>query len=489
MIDADVLFQQAAAALRHERRASYRLQLGSALGFDEVAALGPYLEALGIGEVYLSPCFRCGPGSTHGYDVTDHNAFNPELGERGHLRPDGCRGSPRAGSACILDVVPNHMGIAGDANPWWLDVLENGPCSPRAAFFDIDWRPGQGRAAQQGAAADPRRPVRPGARVAAARARVRRTAPSTCATTGARLPDHPAHLPADPDRRARAGSPQRLGPEDARLQELRSILTAIEHLPAAHRDRSAAQVDGAPAREGDRQATARGARQASRPTIREHIERDGAALQRRRRRPAHLRRARRHPARAQAYRLAVLAGRRRGDQLPPLLRRQRPGRDPHGAAARSSTRRTSCSSALVGEGKVTGLRIDHPDGLSRPASTSASCRSGALLRDRPARWCPSWARPEAEGLAALYRTRARGPGRRPGGAAALRRRPRRSSAADEPLPEDWAVHGTTGYDFLTAVNGLFVDRGHRAAFDRLYARRRRATAPGLRRCSPTERSG
>ena len=116
MIDADVLFQQAAAALRHERRASYRLQLGSALGFDEVAALGPYLEALGIGEVYLSPCFRCGPGSSHGYDVTDHNAFNPELGSAATFDRMAA-GLAARGLGLILDVVPNHIRIANNANP------------------------------------------------------------------------------------------------------------------------------------------------------------------------------------------------------------------------------------------------------------------------------------------------------------------------------------------------------------------------------------
>ena len=140
MIEAGVLFQQAVAALRRDRRASYRLQLGAALGFDEVAALGPYLDALGVSDVYLSPCFRCGPGSSHGYDVTDHNTFNPELGSAASFdrMSDGLR---QQGLGLILDVVPNHMGIAGDANPWWLDVLENGPASPRAEVFDIDWTP------------------------------------------------------------------------------------------------------------------------------------------------------------------------------------------------------------------------------------------------------------------------------------------------------------------------------------------------------------
>src|SRR5689334_23778967 len=138
MLDVGVLLGQAAAALRRVRHATYRLQLGSTLGFDAVAQLGPYLEALGASDVYLSPCFRCGPGSSHGYDVTDHNAFNPELGSATSF--DRMAEQLRASHlGIILDVVPNHMGIAGDANPWWLDVLENGPASPRAEVFDIDW--------------------------------------------------------------------------------------------------------------------------------------------------------------------------------------------------------------------------------------------------------------------------------------------------------------------------------------------------------------
>ncbi len=135
MLDMGVLLGQAAAALRRVRHATYRLQLGSALGFDAVAQLGPYLDALGVSDVYLSPCFRSGPGSSHGYDVTDHNAFNPELGSAAAF--DRMAGELASrGLGLILDVVPNHLGIAGDANPWWLDVLENGPASPRGGFFD-----------------------------------------------------------------------------------------------------------------------------------------------------------------------------------------------------------------------------------------------------------------------------------------------------------------------------------------------------------------
>jgi (1->4)-alpha-D-glucan 1-alpha-D-glucosylmutase len=136
----------------------YRLQLGGALGFDAVAALAPYLDALGVSDADLSPCFRCGPGSSHGYDVTDHNAFNPEVGSAATFDRMAA-GLAARGLGLILDVVPNHMGIAGDANPWWLDVLENGQASPRAAFFDIDWTPIKPELRDR--SSRPARPVRP----------------------------------------------------------------------------------------------------------------------------------------------------------------------------------------------------------------------------------------------------------------------------------------------------------------------------------------
>ena len=166
MIEVGVLFQQAAAALRRERHATYRLQLGSAHGFDAVASLGPYLDALGVSDAYLSPCFRCGPGSSHGYDVTDHNAFNPEIGGAAAFDHMAAALAAR-GLGLILDVVPNHMGIAGDANPWWLDVLENGPAS-RFARGDRDG-PGvvpaaRPRSAAPGALVSTRPVSEPGAR-------------------------------------------------------------------------------------------------------------------------------------------------------------------------------------------------------------------------------------------------------------------------------------------------------------------------------------
>src|SRR5258706_9107836 len=116
MIDVGVLFQQATAALRRERHATYRLQLGSTLGFDAVAALGSYLDALGVSDVYLSPCFRCGPGSSHGYDVTDHNAFNPEIGGGGPFGP--CAAAPTPPPPGLrLPLGPHPTGTPGRGPP------------------------------------------------------------------------------------------------------------------------------------------------------------------------------------------------------------------------------------------------------------------------------------------------------------------------------------------------------------------------------------
>ncbi len=119
-------------------RATYRLQFTAAFHFADAAALAPYLARLGISHVYASPVFAARPGSTHGYDVTDPNRFNPELGTEDEFR--AMAAAFRAeGLGLILDVVPNHMGVGGSSNRFWLSVLEWGPESPYAPWFDINW--------------------------------------------------------------------------------------------------------------------------------------------------------------------------------------------------------------------------------------------------------------------------------------------------------------------------------------------------------------
>jgi (1->4)-alpha-D-glucan 1-alpha-D-glucosylmutase len=116
---------------------TYRLQLRKEFGFDDAARVVPYLKSLGITHIYTSPFFTARPGSTHGYDVVDHRTLNPEFGgEAGFARLSAALKD--AGLGLILDFVPNHMAV-GSGNAWWMDVLEWGQKSPRAAAFDISW--------------------------------------------------------------------------------------------------------------------------------------------------------------------------------------------------------------------------------------------------------------------------------------------------------------------------------------------------------------
>ncbi len=116
---------------------TYRLQLHKGFTFDDAAAVADYLRDLGVSHVYSSPYLQASPGSMHGYDVVDHHQVNRELGgEAAHARFSKKLGELHLGQ--VLDIVPNHMSIHRDNRLWW-DVLENGPSSRFASFFDVDW--------------------------------------------------------------------------------------------------------------------------------------------------------------------------------------------------------------------------------------------------------------------------------------------------------------------------------------------------------------
>ncbi|MDE2201823.1 MAG: malto-oligosyltrehalose synthase [Burkholderiaceae bacterium] len=121
-------------------RATVRLQLHRGFTFDDARALLDDFATLGISHVYTSPITTAQPGSTHGYDVVDPTRVNPELGGQSSLGQlvDALHAR---GMGLIVDIVPNHMGVGGAHNAWWLDVLECGPDSAYAGFFDIDWQP------------------------------------------------------------------------------------------------------------------------------------------------------------------------------------------------------------------------------------------------------------------------------------------------------------------------------------------------------------
>jgi (1->4)-alpha-D-glucan 1-alpha-D-glucosylmutase len=461
MIDVGALFQQAVAALRRERHATYRLQLGSGLGFDAVDALGPYLDALGVSDAYLSPCFRCGPGSSHGYDVTDHNAFNPEIGGAAAFDRMAANLAAR-GLGLILDVVPNHMGIAGDANPWWLDVLENGQASPRAAFFDIDWTPIKPELRDRVLL-----PVLPDqyGRVLESQQLQLELADGAfhLRYAGARLPIAPDTYPQVLVHRLDALA-ARLGAEDAGLQELRSILTALEHLPGRTETDPARIEERLREKEIVKRRLAALAKESV--EIREHLEETVRGFNGVPGEPATFDALDRLLS-AQTYRLADwrVAGdevnyRRFFDvsHLAAIRMEQRPVFD----AAHELVLR------LVGEGKVTALRVDHPDGLYAPGEYFRRLQEGALVATAR-RLLPELGPAEAEALGALYRARA---AERPAASEArlLWIAAEKILSPGEPLPDWWAVAGTTGYDFLASVNGLFVDRGTSRQMTALYTR-------------------
>ncbi len=127
-------------AARELPLSTYRLQFHAGFTFRQAAEIVPYLASMGISHCYSAPYLQARSGSQHGYDVVDHGQLNREIGGRNDYR--AFIGQLRQhGLGQILDVVPNHMSVASDDNAWWIDLLENGPSSAYAAYFDIDWMP------------------------------------------------------------------------------------------------------------------------------------------------------------------------------------------------------------------------------------------------------------------------------------------------------------------------------------------------------------
>ena len=121
-----------------EPLATYRVQLHAGFGFDAAAAMIDYLAGLGVSHLYCSPYLQAVPGSMHGYDILDHHCVNAELGgPQAHARLGAALQRHALGQ--VLDIVPNHMAIGVPGNHWWWDVLTHGPASRYAAYFDVIW--------------------------------------------------------------------------------------------------------------------------------------------------------------------------------------------------------------------------------------------------------------------------------------------------------------------------------------------------------------
>jgi len=407
-------------------RATYRLQFHAGFRFEHARAILPYLQRLGISHVYASPLLRARPGSTHGYDVVACDEINPELGGRPGF--DALCDDLRArGMGLLLDIVPNHMGVGPD-NAWWMDVLAHGPASAHARWFDIDWHPGD--PALEGRVLLPVLGRHFGEALEAGELHVA-LAPDA---TGFELRYFEHRVPLDP----RTVAPLLADADDP---ELRALAGALAALPG--------RVESARGRRAD-EARPLGARLQARlagsASAREALERALAA--------ASAPDALEPLVAAQAWRL--VAWRNAADEINyrrffdinelVALRMEEPGvfEATHGFVL-----------GLVAQGRVDGLRIDHPDGLSDPAAyfQALQAAAGTGLRpvpvsgtDAPAEHGGSpQAGPQPPSLYVVVE---------------------KIEAVDETLRPGWPVHGTTGYRIANELNGLFVDPAAEPAFDR-----------------------
>lgn len=388
--------------------ATYRLQLHRDFTFAQATAILPYIARLGISHIYCSPFLKARAGSTHGYDIVDYSRINPELGDEASFARF-CASLGENGLGLILDFVPNHMGIGHADNAWWLDVLEWGQASPYARYFDIDWSP-------------PRRDL-------AGKVLV----PILGKSYGAALVDGEIELRFD----AAAGTFD-FCYADHRLpvspREYPAILAAVAKSPDLARAIDLlheAFLSEAPSRY-QRQAAAAAkeslAAAALDPTLSQAIAAAIASwhgikgdapswtrlhdlLQRQCHRLAHWRTAADEVNYRRFFDIQELAGMR--------MERIVVFRDTHAFIGR-----------LLADGILQGLRIDHVDGLADPQ-----------------RYCR---RLNAFAAAIVPRD-----------AAGKRLRPyilvEKILTGAEELPQSWPVSGTTGYDHLALVNGLFID--------------------------------
>src|SRR5438067_5962988 len=409
---------------------TYRLQFNREFTFRDARAVVDYLRDLGISDCYASSYLKAVPGSPHGYDVADPTRLNPEIGSDDDYFSWVAALTTR-NMGHVMDLVPNHMGIAKSANPWWLDVLENGASSRFARFFDIEWHPVKDELAdkllipilgdQYGEALERQEltlTYREGAFVVCY---YEETLPIATDTYG-------LILQADLDRwlQEHAGG-------DA--DELLSILTAARNLPP----RTAREPEEIAVRAREKEIVKRrlaalvDASAGVKALVDASVRRmNGVAGQPRTFDPLD------QLLNAQSYRLAhwrvaseEINYRRFFDvnQLAALRMED--------AAVFDEVHQFVFD--LVARGAVTGLRIDHVDGLFNPADYLRRLQDGIRRGAEPA----------ADPFFVVVE---------------------KILGDDEQLSPDWPVYGTTGYEFAATVNNLFVDRRNERALDEVYRR-------------------
>ena len=417
--------------------ATYRIQFSLGFRFSDARNLVPYLHDLGITDLYASPRFKARKGSSHGYDVADPERVNSELGTEEEF-DELVQRLKHYDMGLVLDIVPNHMA-ASPENPWWMDVLENGTSSRFASFFDIDWHP----ATTKAAFLQENRILLPVLGDLYGRVLENQELALKLDERGFFVRYYDARLPLDPKsyRLLLQDSLDRMrnDPEcpAESLQKLAAVREAVKQLP----DR------------GARESREIAARRSGKEEIKQDLWR--------------LYQDDRDVRRSLDETLLVFNGNRADkrsfDRLDQLLSEQAYRLAYWKIAAEEiNYRRFFDISDLVGlrledpevfearhaqivqlarEGKVTGLRVDHIDGLYDPQDYLR--RLQGSLSASPA-----------------------GTSGRPGFYVVVEK----VLGGDEPLPEDWPVCGTTGYDFLNAANGVFIEPRGLQMLEANYAR-------------------
>jgi len=467
-IAAELLARSAAATARRPLpESTYRLQFHAGFTFRDALANISYLRDLGITHCYASPYLTARPGSTHGYDVIDHSSLNPEIGTREDYEK-WVLALHEQGLGQILDTVPNHMAVGTNDNPWWNDVLENGPASRYAPYFDIDWRSSPRPELQDKVLlpvlADLYGEVLEAGQLALAFA----DGAFTVQYADRRFPVAPCSYGRILGHRLQELE-RGLGAEDLEFTEFQSILTAVRNLPG----RSETTPEKVAERQREKEVIKRrlGALAEQQQPIRDFILGNVALFN------------------------GQAALPRSFDLMDDLLEHQcyrlsywRVGFDEinyrrffdiNDLAALAMEREDvfEATHALVlrlaAEGKVDGLRIDHPDGLYDPAQYFQRLQDHYVLaRARRAFEAASelqgvdWKDlegPVRDQIAAQDVRDQQGPKGPP-----LYVVVEKILGAHEPLVETWPVHGTSGYDFLNQVCGLFADGDNQAAVSRVY---------------------
>jgi (1->4)-alpha-D-glucan 1-alpha-D-glucosylmutase len=386
---------------------TYRVQLHSGFGFADAAAVVPYLARLGVSHLYCSPYLQAARGSSHGYDVVDPHRLNEELGgEQAYEVLATALHSHGMGQ--VLDIVPNHMAVAGESNPWWWDVLEDGPSSRYAKYFDIDWQ-----GPDEIDAATVLAPIlgdHYGRVVDAFEIKIVRDGGSFIV----RYFDH--DLPLSPRTFGEILEPAAARMASATLLQLALDFGSLPHArfagPVASLERHARKLDL-------RERFDVGCLQDpswSREIETELVALNGdpdrldALLRRQNYRLAFWRTASEELDYRRFFNIESLVGLRMEDE--------EVFADTHRLVLR-----------LVADGRVDGLRVDHIDGLRDP---------GTYLQRL------------AESTGGVYTVVEKILGR------------------SEDLPAEWPAHGTTGYEFLTRVNDLFVASANEEAVTDCY---------------------